>query len=145
MTKVVIGDGVTRIENYAFYGCSSLASVVIGLLQDAKQTLAVAESCTGGGLGAALTAVPGSSSAFQGGVIAYSNAVKQALLGVPLDLLKHHGAVSDPVVASMAEGARDRLGQSQTPSIQLPSVLSARRFALLAEQRRSLSSRCLLK
>ncbi|MBL6803270.1 MAG: competence/damage-inducible protein A [Synechococcus sp. BS307-5m-G38] len=88
----------------------SLASVVIRLLQDAKQTLAVAESCTGGGLGAALTAVPGSSSVFQGGVIAYSNAVKQALLGVPLDLLEDHGAVSDPVVAAMAEGARKRLG-----------------------------------
>ena len=88
----------------------SLASVVIRLLQDAKQTLAVAESCTGGGLGAALTAVPGSSSVFQGGVIAYSNAVKQALLGVPLDLLEDHGAVSDPVVAAMAEGVRKRLG-----------------------------------
>ena len=88
----------------------SLASVVIRLLQDAKQTLAVAESCTGGGLGAALTAVPGSSSVFQGGVIAYSNAVKQALLGVPLDLLEDHGAVSDPVVAAMAEGVRERLG-----------------------------------
>ena len=87
----------------------SLASVVIGLLQQRNQTMAVAESCTGGGLAAALTAVPGSSSVFQGGVIAYSNAVKQGLLGVSPDLLSTHGAVSQPVVEAMALGARERL------------------------------------
>ncbi|MBR75148.1 MAG: competence/damage-inducible protein A [Cyanobium sp. RS427] len=88
----------------------SLASVVLSLLQRSGQTLAVAESCTGGGLGAALTAVPGSSAVFAGGVIAYSNAVKQQLLDVPSDLLERHGAVSDPVVAAMAEGVQRRLG-----------------------------------
>ena len=87
----------------------SLASVVIGLLQQREQTLAVAESCTGGGLAAALTAIPGSSSVFQGGVIAYSNSVKQGLLGVPPDLFAIHGAVSQPVVEAMALGARERL------------------------------------
>ena len=87
----------------------SLASVVIGLLKQRNQTMAVAESCTGGGLAAALTAVPGSSSVFQGGVIAYSNAVKQGLLGVSPDLLTTHGAVSEPVVEAMAHGARERL------------------------------------
>ena len=88
----------------------SLASVVLALLQRSGQTLSVAESCTGGGLGAALTAVPGSSAVFAGGVIAYSNAVKQQLLDVPADLLERHGAVSDPVVAAMAEGVQRRLG-----------------------------------
>nr|WP_115094371.1 competence/damage-inducible protein A [Synechococcus sp. UW106] len=87
----------------------SLASVVISLLKQQDQSLAVAESCTGGALAAALTAVAGSSSVFQGGVIAYSNAVKQGLLGVSTDLLMTHGAVSQPVVEAMALGARERL------------------------------------
>ena len=87
----------------------SLASVVISLLKQQDQSLAVAESCTGGALAAALTAVAGSSSVFQGGVIAYSNAVKQGLLGVSTDLLMTHGAVSQPVVEAMARGARERL------------------------------------
>jgi nicotinamide-nucleotide amidase len=85
---------------------ASLAAVVLALLRQRGQTLAVAESCTGGGLGAALAAVPGASDVFLGGVIAYANAVKQGLLGVPLDLLETHGAVSDPVAQAMAEGAR---------------------------------------
>ena len=86
----------------------TLAAVVLRLLGEAGQTLAVAESCTGGALGAALTAVPGSSAAFSGGVIAYSNAVKQQLLGVPAALLDEHGAVSEPVVKAMAEGLLSR-------------------------------------
>ena len=84
----------------------SLAAVVLRLLRERGQTLAVAESCTGGGLGAALAAVPGASDGFLGGVIAYANPVKQALLGVPAELLEAHGAVSDPVALAMAEGAR---------------------------------------
>ncbi|MFZ9849612.1 MAG: competence/damage-inducible protein A [Vulcanococcus sp.] len=87
----------------------SLAAVLQQLRQRG-QTLAVAESCTGGGLGAALAAVPGASDVFLGGVIAYANAVKQALLGVPAATLAAHGAVSDPVAAAMAEGARRATG-----------------------------------
>ena len=87
----------------------TLAAVVLRLLGDAGQTLAVAESCTGGALGAALTSVAGSSAVFAGGVIAYSNAVKQQLLGVPEALLDQHGAVSEPVAKAMAEGLRSRL------------------------------------
>ena len=87
----------------------SLSSVVLDRLRQLHHTLAVAESCTGGAIGAALTAVPGSSAVFAGGVIAYSNAVKQRQLGVPSDLLERHGAVSDAVVMAMAEGVRDRL------------------------------------
>ncbi|MCT0208407.1 competence/damage-inducible protein A [Synechococcus sp. CS-1332] len=88
----------------------SLASVVLVELRRRGETLAVAESCTGGGLGAALVAVPGASEVFLGGVIAYANAVKQDLLGVPAELLDVHGAVSDPVAEAMAAGARRLTG-----------------------------------
>jgi nicotinamide-nucleotide amidase len=90
----------------------SLASVVLGRLRARGETLAVAESCTGGGLGAALTAVPGASDVFLGGVIAYANGIKESLLGVPADLLNRWGAVSDPVAQSMAEGVRERTGST---------------------------------
>ena len=88
----------------------SLASVVLQLLRQRGQTLAVAESCTGGGLGAALAAVPGASDVFLGGVIAYANAVKQELLEVSLAALEADGAVSDSVATAMAEGVRRRTG-----------------------------------
>jgi nicotinamide-nucleotide amidase len=89
---------------------ASLASVLLEQLRRRGQTLAVAESCTGGGLGAALAAVPGASDVLLGGVIAYANSVKQGLLGVPAALLEAHGAVSDPVARAMAEGARRATG-----------------------------------
>ena len=89
---------------------ASLASVLLEQLRRRDQTLAVAESCTGGGLGAALAAVPGASDVFLGGVIAYANSVKQGVLGVPAELLAAHGAVSDPVARAMAEGAQRATG-----------------------------------
>ena len=95
----------------------SLASVVIERLRQRGDTLAVAESCTGGGLGAALAAVPGASDVFLGGVIAYANAVKQELLGVPADLLDSHGAVSDPVARAMAEGVQRLTGATWTIAV----------------------------
>ena len=88
----------------------SLASVVLAALRQRGQTLAVAESCTGGGLGGARAAVPGASEVFLGGVIAYANSVKQQLLGVPAETLAAHGAVSDPVALAMAAGARHATG-----------------------------------
>jgi len=88
----------------------SLASVVLELLRQRGQTLAVAESCTGGGLGAALAGVAGASDVFLGGVISYSNRIKQELLEVPAATLAAHGAVSEPVALAMAEGVRRRLG-----------------------------------
>ncbi len=73
-------------------------------------TLAVAESCTGGLLGMRLTEVPGSSDYFRGGVIAYSNAVKERVLGVPGEVLAQKGAVSPECARAMAEGVRRLLG-----------------------------------
>jgi nicotinamide-nucleotide amidase len=72
--------------------------------------LAVAESCTGGMLAAAITDQPGSSAYFTGGIVAYSNEVKQTLLGVPAELIRRYGAVSAEVAEAMAEGVRRRLG-----------------------------------
>ena len=74
-----------------------------------NKTLAVAESCTGGGIGAALTAVPGSSTVFKGGVICYTNWVKENMLGVGREVLEQFGAVSRPVAGAMAAGARKQL------------------------------------
>ncbi|NEQ23464.1 MAG: competence/damage-inducible protein A [Microcoleus sp. SIO2G3] len=87
----------------------TLASVVGTLLQQRQETVSVAESCTGGGLGEALTSIAGSSRYFWGGVISYSNEVKQQLLGVDPDALVQYGAVSDEVAQQMASGVRDRL------------------------------------
>ena len=85
----------------------NLACKVIAAL--AGKTLATAESCTGGGIGAALTAVPGSSAAYKGGIISYTNWVKENLLSVPGSLLETCGAVSAPVAEAMAQGARRAL------------------------------------
>jgi nicotinamide-nucleotide amidase len=95
----------------------SLASVVLEALRWRGETLAVAESCTGGGIGAALAAVPGASEVFLGGVIAYANSLKQGLLGVPADALERHGAVSDPVAEAMAEGVRRCTGATWSVAV----------------------------
>ncbi|HEX6989139.1 MAG TPA: competence/damage-inducible protein A, partial [Bacillota bacterium] len=84
----------------------TLPGVVGRLLAARGLTLAAAESCTGGLLGARITDVPGSSAYFLLSVVAYSNHAKQRVLGVPGDLLAAHGAVSEPVALAMAEGAR---------------------------------------
>ena len=73
------------------------------------KTLVTAESCTGGGIGAALTAIPGSSTVYKGGIISYTNWVKENLLGVSREVLDSCGAVSAPVAKAMAEGARKAL------------------------------------
>jgi len=75
-----------------------------------RARVATAESCTGGWIAKALTDVPGSSQWFESGIVAYSNSAKDALLGVPGELIAAHGAVSEPVVRAMAEGARAQLG-----------------------------------
>ena len=73
------------------------------------KTLVTAESCTGGGIGQALTAVPGSSAVYKGGIICYTNWVKETVLNVPGTVLEQEGAVSAAVAKAMAEGARSLL------------------------------------
>ena len=87
-----------------------LAAKIVGLLTERQQTVAVAESLTGGLLGAAITDIAGASVVFRGGVTAYATELKAALLGVPPGLLAAHGPVDPEVAAAMAAGARDRLG-----------------------------------
>lgn len=86
----------------------ALAARVGAALESRGLRMAAAESCTGGWIAKVLTDVAGSSQWFDGGVVAYSNAAKTALLGVGNDLLAAHGAVSEEVVRAMAEGARSR-------------------------------------
>jgi nicotinamide-nucleotide amidase len=87
-----------------------VAALVLDLCRERGWTLATAESCTGGLVGARLTDVPGSSDVYLGGAVAYADSAKQALLGVPHALLEEHGAVSAEVAGAMAEGARSELG-----------------------------------
>jgi nicotinamide-nucleotide amidase len=84
----------------------SLEAVVVELLRARGETVAVAESCTGGGLAHRLTNVPGASAVFLEGFVTYANEAKQRALGVPAELIRQHGAVSTEVAAAMAEGAR---------------------------------------
>ena len=82
-----------------------------------QQTLATAESCTGGLVGAALTNLPGSSAWYRGGVVAYANELKIRLLGVPAEILAAHGAVSLETARAMAAGARAATGADFAVSI----------------------------
>lgn len=95
----------------------SISEIVLGTCRERGLTLATAESCTGGMVAARLTAVPGASDVFLGGVVAYSNDVKEAELGVPADVLERHGAVSPEAAAAMAHGTRTRLGADVAVSV----------------------------
>ena len=86
---------------------TKLCCDVIRILQG--KTLVTAESLTGGGIGHALTSVSGSSAVYKGGIISYTNQVKNQILGVPAEMLEQWGAVSQPVAQAMAEGARKLL------------------------------------
>jgi PncC family amidohydrolase len=83
---------------------------IVRLLTGRKQTLALAESCTGGCIANRVTNVPGASKIFPGGIVAYNNGVKQKFLGVRPKTLQQHGAVSEAVAREMAEGARKKFG-----------------------------------
>ncbi|MCC6245095.1 MAG: competence/damage-inducible protein A [Gemmatimonadaceae bacterium] len=93
-------------------GDDDLAALMLSECASRGATIAVAESCTGGMLGARLTAIPGSSAVVQGGIIAYANEVKERELGVSRDDLIAHGAVSEPVARAMATGVRAKFGVS---------------------------------
>lgn len=99
----------TALTEYVFSTDGSSLEEVVGRgLAEQKMTLAVAESCTGGLLAQRITGVPGSSAYFLGGVVCYSNEVKQGWLDVSADDLAKHGAVSSTVARSLAEGVRRR-------------------------------------
>jgi nicotinamide-nucleotide amidase len=97
-----LGDAVYGIDG------QEMEEVVGALLLQRKMTLSVAESCTGGMIGARITNIAGSSAYFERGVVTYSNAAKVELLGVPADLIERHGAVSREVAKAMAQGMRER-------------------------------------
>ncbi len=109
--RELLGDAVFGVNG------DTLESVVVGMLVRRGETLAVAESCTGGELGGRITNVPGASEAFLGGVIAYSNAVKAAHLGVRQATLDKDGAVSEACAAQMAQGVRERFGATYGISV----------------------------
>lgn len=96
---------------------TALAQSVIGAAKAAGLTIAVAESCTGGGLGAALTSVAGASSVFKGGVIAYANSAKINVLGVNQKTIAEHGAVSIRAAEEMTAGAAALLGTDIAVSV----------------------------
>jgi len=101
------GDRLRRELGDHYYGeeDAPLAAAVLALLRARGLRLAVAESCTGGLVEARLTAVPGASDVFTGGVVAYADAVKREQLGVPSEVLETHGAVSEESARAMAAGA----------------------------------------
>jgi nicotinamide-nucleotide amidase len=106
-----IAKEILEIAEEFYYGENedTLESVIGNLLRGFGHTLSVAESCTGGGVGHLLTAVPGSSDYFMGGIISYANEIKVGLLGVHPVTLEKEGAVSDAVACQMAAGVRARL------------------------------------
>ncbi|GAC1516052.1 MAG: competence/damage-inducible protein A [Gemmatimonadaceae bacterium] len=109
--RIIVGDAV-----YGENG-EDLAAVILSACRVASVRLAVAESCTGGLLGARLTSVPGASDVFVGGVIAYDDAIKRRALAVDEDLLAAHGAVSESVARAMAGGVAQLLGAEAGVSI----------------------------
>ena len=100
-----------RAARYIYgQGDADLAAVVLGVARERGLHIATAESCTGGLLGARITAIPGSSDVYAGGVVAYANDVKEHLLDVAAETLRAHGAVSEAAAAEMAAGIQSRIG-----------------------------------
>lgn len=101
-------SGITKMSN---------AVDVLQALEAAGKTLATAESCTGGWAGKLLTDIPGSSKSYLGGVISYTNRVKHAVLGVPLEVLSEYGAVSKQTAKAMAQCVRNVIGADLGASV----------------------------
>ncbi len=114
-----VAEQIKAIAGDDYFGDNedTIASVVGKLLTQKRQTISVAESCTGGGLGAMLTEVAGSSTYFDGGVIAYSNQVKIAQLGVCSQTLDQYGAVSPQVAEEMAKGIQQKMNTDWSISV----------------------------
>ena len=106
-----LGDVVYGVD------VSGLEEVCFRLLKEQGLTLATAESCTGGRVAERMTAMPGVSAVYRGGVVSYWSSVKADVLGVPLEILDAHGAVSEPCARAMAEGARRITGADIAVSV----------------------------
>jgi nicotinamide-nucleotide amidase len=106
LVLAAIGDHLVSGED------ASMEEVVVHSLRSTKATLSTAESCTGGLLASRITNVPGASAVYLEGFVTYSNDSKVSLLGVSLELIQEHGAVSEPVVRAMAEGALRKSGST---------------------------------
>ena len=106
-----------RLSHGAGVDLASLAERLQELSLERRITVGTAESCTGGLIGHALTAIAGSSAYYLGGVVSYSDDSKVRLLGVPPEAIERHGAVSAQVAVAMAEGARERLGCSYAVAV----------------------------
>ncbi len=105
-----VAEELIQLTGERCYGVNNetLEELVFKLLLKRKETIAVAESCTGGGIGSRLTKIPGSSKIFHGGVIAYNNTIKEEILDVPEDIINTFGAVSKQVVEAMAKGVQKK-------------------------------------
>ena len=112
-------EEVTKLLGNVVYGVDvpDLESACFRLLKERGWTFATAESCTGGRIAARITALPGSSSVYRGGVVSYWSEVKADVLGVPQELLDVHGAVSEEVARAMAEGAKRITGADLAVSV----------------------------
>ncbi len=108
--RVKFIEGILGKQYIYGYGDDTLEKVVGELLRQKCLRIATAESCTGGLVANLITDVPGSSDYFWGSVVAYSNEIKEQVLGIPEPLIRHFGAVSEPVALMMAEGVRRKFG-----------------------------------
>ena len=111
IVRTRLGSRIFGLEN------DDLETVIVRLLTERKQTLALAESCTGGGIANRITNVPGASVVLLAGLVTYSNEAKKKFLGVRAETLEAHGAVSEPVAREMAEGARKETGADYAISV----------------------------
>ena len=111
IARGLLGDLVFGVDD------EQLETALIRLLTGRRQTIALAESCTGGAIANRLTNVPGASAVFLAGLVTYSNEAKQSLLGVRAETLMTHGAVSEATAREMAEGARTRTGADYAISV----------------------------
>src|SRR5207249_5808784 len=112
---IQMADAIIRSElgvSIFSAGDEALEAVVVKLLKHRKETLATAESCTGGFIANCITNVPGASEVFLAGYVTYANSAKSDILNVDPKLIQTHGAVSELVARAMAEGARARAGST---------------------------------
>jgi len=107
----------TMIGKYIFATEDTTLPIIVGkMLSERQQTIATAESCTGGYIAHLITAVPGSSAYYLGSTLTYAYEIKTSLLGIPQEMMTKHGAVSEEVVKAMAKNVREKLGSDYSIS-----------------------------